>query len=128
MPTFPNCQRGTSREMGQILLKIEINWVVLLIYSNKNELSEIILSLHEKDFLSVRDHSSITSSWFWPFLTHPPYHQTSSFPIPTLKMLSSFPKKSKRTQIIFSNDMKMKEFKSCSQLVNPYTKPPYGMM
>ena len=26
---------------------------------------------------------------FWP--THPPYHQTSSFPIPTLNMTSSFP-------------------------------------
>ena len=26
---------------------------------------------------------------FWP--THPPYHQTSSFPIPTLMMTSSFP-------------------------------------
>jgi hypothetical protein len=24
-------------------------------------------------------------------LTHPPYHQTSSFPIPTLNMMSSFP-------------------------------------
>ena len=51
------------------------------VYSNKNELSKIILSLHEKDFLSVRDHSSITSSWFWPFLTHPPYHQTRGISI-----------------------------------------------
>ena len=40
---------------------------------------------------NVRGHSSVTSSWFWPFLTHPPYHQTSSFPIPTLMMTSSFP-------------------------------------
>ena len=39
----------------------------------------------------IRDHSSITSSWFWPFLNQPPYQQTSSFPIPTLNMTSSFP-------------------------------------
>ena len=37
---------------------------------------------------------------FWP--THPPYHQTSSFSIPTLKMTSSFPHTHPPIDIFFS--------------------------
>ena len=80
-----------------VLKKIQFNIIVkLVVYIPK---ICIKYRKHEKKFLIyiqlcvalgtiqvLRHHNY---DLFWP--THPPYHQMSSFPIPTLKMTSSFP-------------------------------------
>ena len=70
---------------------IGINRMSKVPLSTKKEWRKLLSIFQGSETLTyLRDHSSITSSWFWPFLTHPPY-QTSLSPIPTLNMTSSFP-------------------------------------
>ena len=82
------------------ILKLVVNdnkkaalWIVSKVRSQKLELckrkfSLLLTSLHScKGTIQVLRHHDF--DLFWP--THPPYQQTSSFPIPTLMMTSSFP-------------------------------------